>query len=83
MLDMVHSMISYSSLSDSFWRNALEIAAYILNQVRSKMVPTTPYERWRGKKPILNHVKIWGCLAHVLRQKTGTLASRSELCIFV
>ena len=35
------------------------------------------------EKPGLNHVKIWGCPAHVLRQKTGKLTSRSELCIFV
>ncbi len=54
-----------------------------MNQVPSKTVPGTPYERWRGKKSSLGHIKIWGCPAHVLRQKTGKLASRSELCLFV
>ena len=83
LLDMVRSMLSYSSLTDSFWGYALETAAYILNQVPSKTVPKTPYECWRGKKPVLNHIKIWGCPAHVLRQKTSKLASRSETCLFV
>ncbi len=83
LLDMVRSMMSYSSLPDSFWGYALETAAYILNQVPSKTVPGTPYERWSGKKSSLGHFKIWGCPAHVLRQKTNKLSSRSELCLFV
>ena len=83
LMDMVRSMMSYSSLPDSFWGYALETAAYILNQVPSKTVPGTPYERWCGRKSSLGHIKIWGCPAHVLRQKTSKLASRSELCLFV
>ena len=83
LLDMVRSMMSYSSLPDSFWGYALETAAYVLNQVPSKAVPGTPYERWSGRKSSLNHLRIWGCPAHVLRQKTSKLASRTELCIFV
>jgi len=83
LLDMVRSMMSYSSLPDSFWGYALETAAYILNQVPSKAVPGTPYERWSGKKSSLGHTRIWGCPAHVLRKKTGKLTSRSELCLFV
>ena len=31
----------------------------------------------------LKHFRIWGCPAHVLRPKTGKLAPRSEVCIFV
>ena len=31
IMDMVRSMMSYSSLLDSFWGYALETAAYILN----------------------------------------------------
>ena len=79
LLDMVRSMMSYSSLPDSFWGYALETAAYVLNQVPSKAVPGTPYERWSGRKSSLNHLRIWGCPAHVLRQKTSKLASRTEL----
>ena len=46
-------------------------------------MPGTPYQRWSGRKSVLNHFRIWGCPAHVLRQKTSKLASRSELCLFV
>ena len=76
-------MMRYSSLPPSIWGYVLETAAYILNQVPSKTVPGTPYERWTGRKVSLGHIRIWGCPAHVLRQKTSKLASRSELCLFV
>ena len=58
LMDMVRSMMSYSSLSDSFWGYALETAAYILKQVPSKAVPGTPYKRWSGRKSVLNHFRI-------------------------
>ena len=82
-MDMVRSMMSYSSLPDSFWGYALETAAYILNQVPSKSVPGTPFQRWSGKKSVLSHFWIWGYPAHVLRPKSTKLESRSELCLFV
>ena len=83
LLDIVRSMMSHASLPDSFWGYALQTAAHILNQVPSKTVLGTPYERWSGKKSVLNYFRIWGCPAHVLKPKTGKLASRSELCLFV
>ena len=59
LLDMVRSMMSYASLPDSFWGYALQTAAHILNQVPSKTVLGTPYERWSGKKSVLNYFRIW------------------------
>ena len=42
LMNMVRLMMSYSDLPNSFWGYALETAAYILNLVPSKSVPTTP-----------------------------------------
>ena len=75
LLDMVRSMLSYSSLPESFWGYALETAAYILNLVPSKSVSKTPTKLWKGRKPSLNHIRIWGALAHVLVQKQQKLES--------
>ena len=66
LLDMVRSMLSYSSLPESFWGYALETAAYILNLVPFKSVSKTPTELWKGCKPSSNHIRIWGAPAHVL-----------------
>ncbi|KAK0600567.1 hypothetical protein LWI29_016188 [Acer saccharum] len=83
LLDMVRSMLSYSTLPISFWGYALQTAIYILNDVPSKSVPKTPHELWTGRKPSLQHLRIFGCPAHVLKEKTEKMESRSETCIFV
>ena len=83
LLDMVRSMLSYSSLPESFWGYALETAAYILNLVPSKSVSKTPTELWKWRKPSLNHIRIWGAPAHVLVQKQQKLESRTEMCMLL
>jgi len=42
--DMVRSMISYSSLPESLWEEALKTAIYILNRMPSKVVNKTSHE---------------------------------------
>src|SRR3954465_11518152 len=61
--DMMRSMISHSTLTESLWGEALKTAAYILNRVPTKAAAKTPYELWTGKRPSLNHFHIWGCPA--------------------
>ena len=58
-------------------------AIYVLNRVPSKTVPTTPYEIWHGKKPSLNHLRIWSCPAHVKRQQADKLEFRSFRARFI
>jgi hypothetical protein len=62
-MDMVKSMLSYSMLPISLWMEALKPAVHNLNRVPSKSVHKTPYEMWIGKKPTLNYLHVWGCLA--------------------
>ena len=81
--DMVRSMLSYSSLPISFWGYAIETAMYLLNLVPSKTVPKTPTELWKGRKPSLSHIRIWGAPAHVLRKDPNKLESRTEVYMFV
>ncbi|XP_072064284.1 uncharacterized protein [Arachis hypogaea] len=65
LLDMVRSMLSNSNLPLSLWSEALKTAAYILNRVPTNAVSKTPFELWKGWKPSLNHIRIWGCPAEV------------------
>ena len=84
LLDMVRSMLSYSSLPIlMFWGYALETATYLLNLIPSKMVSKTPTELWNGRKPSLNHIRIWGAPVHVLRKEPHKLGSRTEVCLFI
>ena len=79
---MVRSMLSYSTLPVSFWGYALQTAIYILNDVPSKSVPQTPHELWTGRKPSLQHFRIFGCHTHVLKGKIEKMESHTETCIF-
>ena len=69
LLDIVRSMLSYSSLPISFWGYALETTTYLLNLIPSKSVSKTPTELWNGRKPSLNHIRIWGAPEHVLKKE--------------
>ncbi|XP_047966027.1 uncharacterized protein LOC125210527 [Salvia hispanica] len=58
-------------------------ANYLLDNLPSKSVPTTPYELWNGRKPNLEHLRVWGCPAHVLEKDPTKLESRTEVCVFI
>ena len=83
LLDMVRSMINLSKLPLSFWGYAVETTTYNLNMVSSKSVPKTRMEMWTGRKLILSHIHIWGCLAYVLKQSSDKLDAKSKLYYFV
>ena len=43
----------------------------------------TPTELWLGRKPSLNHIRIWSAPTHVLNQKSDKIGSRTKVCIFI
>ena len=61
-MDMVRSMMSYSTLLINLWMEALKTAIYILNREPCKLVPKIPYELWTEREPSLNHFRVWGCV---------------------
>ncbi|KAJ9552557.1 hypothetical protein OSB04_016602 [Centaurea solstitialis] len=83
LLDMVRTMMCHSSLPTSFWGHALETAAHILNRAPTKSVEKTPYELWKGKKPNISFLKIWGCEVYVKRPTSEKLKPKSDKCFFV
>ena len=46
-------------------------------------MPSTPYEIWRGKKPNLKYLKIWGCPAYVKKNFGHKLSARADKCFSV
>ena len=61
----------------------LNATIYTLNRVASKSVNSTPCQIWCGRKPSLNHLRIWGCHAYVKRDESDKLGARSDKCNFV
>ncbi|KAJ9537478.1 hypothetical protein OSB04_030211 [Centaurea solstitialis] len=83
LLDMVRTMMCHSTLPMSFWGHALETAAHILNRAPTKSVEKTPYELWKGKKPNMSFLRIWGCEVYVKRPTSEKLKPKSDKCFFV
>jgi transposase InsO family protein len=85
LMDMVRSMMAYSDLPLSFWGEALHTAVYLLNHTPSKAVKVTPYELWKGRKPTLRNLAVWGCNAQIKvpSQNRTKLQPKSTPGIFI
>ena len=75
--------MSFTDLPIFFQGYALETAAHILNKVSFKLVSSTPYELWNGKRPSLKYLKIWDCYAYVKNNFGHKLSARADKCRFV
>jgi hypothetical protein len=79
---MARAMLLDANLHDFFWPFAILTAAYIKNRVPHATLPphTTPYQRWYGHKPNIDHLRPFGahCTARIVNQKLGKLEPRGE-----
>ena len=85
ILDMARSMVKAKHLPRTFWAEAVLCAVYLLNRCPTKSVRNkTPNEAWSGSKPLVGHLRIFGCIAyaHILDQKRKKLDDNGEKCIF-
>lgn len=62
IVESARSMLYEKDLPTELWGEAVNTAVYLLNRSpNSKTVDKTPYEIWTGKKPVLKHVRTFGC----------------------
>ena len=55
-------------MAKSFWGEAVNIACHILNRVHFRLdTKKTPYELWRGKKPVVKYFRIFGSECYILQ----------------
>ena len=59
--------------------------AYIINCVSSMSVPSIPYELWKGEKPNLSIMCLWGCTTYIhnTSHEYEKLGPRGKKCIFI
>lgn len=78
-------MILNAKLPMNLWGEALLIACYVHNRVLSTNLKTFSYELWKGRKPNLNYLRVWGCQAfyRVWDPKRTKLGPRALKTIFV
>lgn len=65
-------MLIQANLPLSLWSFSLKLVFYVRNRVPHSTTGITHYEVLIGKRPSLEHVKVFGCKAYVLRTPRGT-----------
>lgn len=66
IMNLVRSMLSEKSIPKSFWPEAVNWTAHVLNRSPTLAVQDiTPEEAWSGVKPNVDHFRVFGCIAHV------------------
>jgi hypothetical protein len=85
LMDMVRSMLSYSTLLIGLWIESLKTVIHIFNRVPSKSVSKTSYELWTAHKPSLNYIRVCGCPteAKIFNPNTGKLEPKTVSCYFI
>ncbi|GAU28641.1 hypothetical protein TSUD_159220 [Trifolium subterraneum] len=85
LLDMARSMIMQKSLPYKFWGEAVTTVAYILNKYPSKKLKVVPDEAWCGRKPSVQHLKVFGslCYKHMPDARRTKLEDKSEIMILI
>ena len=83
---MARSFLKGMKMPPSFWGEAVRHSVYVLNRFPTRvLVSRTPYEAWSGKKPNLEHIKIFGCIAHMKIPSiyTSKLDDRSKPVVYL
>lgn len=66
MIEMAHSLLKGMQLQNTFSREAIRHSIYILYRLPTRdMSGVTLYEAWTKKKSHIEHVRVFGCLAHM------------------
>jgi hypothetical protein len=85
-MEKARSMLSCVVLEQEFWAEAVSTTCYLVNRSPSSALDdTTPHEVWSGKKPSLQHLRVFGCDAyvHVQKENRSKLDNKAEKCIFI
>jgi hypothetical protein len=83
---MARSMLKAKGMPAKFWGEAVTTAVYLLNRSPTRSVEEkTPYEVWHGEKPSVQHIRVFGCVAHVktARPMLKKLDDRSTPMVFI
>uniref|UniRef100_A0A2N9EI16 Integrase catalytic domain-containing protein n=1 Tax=Fagus sylvatica TaxID=28930 RepID=A0A2N9EI16_FAGSY len=83
---MARSMLKGKGLPNMLWAEAVHTAVYILNRSPTKAVRNkTPFEAWHKQKPMVNQLKVFGCIAyaHIPSQEREKFDEKGEKYIFI
>ncbi|KAL8167487.1 hypothetical protein V2J09_008986 [Rumex salicifolius] len=66
VMEMTRSIMKSRGVPAKYWGEVMKTSVYILNKDPTKSVEkVTPYQSWHGKALHVQHLRVFGCLAHV------------------
>ena len=70
LVELSRTMLNENNFLKYFWVDAISTTCYVLNRVLIKpILKLTPYELFKGRKPIISHLKIFGCKWFILNNE--------------
>jgi hypothetical protein len=86
LMEKARSMLSDVELGQEFWAEVVGTSCYLVNPSPSSMLDDrTPHEVWTGKKPSLEHLRVFGydAYVHVPKKNRINMDKKDEKCIFI
>ena len=64
------AQIVHANVPHNLWAESVGAAVYIRNRMPMTTTGVTPYERFFGRKPRVDHIRIFGCYGYALLPET-------------
>ena len=64
MVATARALLKQRGMPTIYWGEAVKTVVHLLNCSPIKALDgKTPYEAWHGRKPVVSHLRVFGCLA--------------------
>jgi hypothetical protein len=86
VVGMARSLLKSMGVPAEFWGEAVSTAIYLLNRAPMKsIIGKTPYEAYYDRKPGVDHLRVFGCVAHVkvVTPHLSKLTDKSKQMVFI
>ena len=65
IMEMARSILKHMHMPNYPWGESVRHATYLINRIATRSLKDqTPYEVLRGRKPNLNHLRVFGCIGY-------------------
>ncbi|KAG7578674.1 Integrase catalytic core [Arabidopsis thaliana x Arabidopsis arenosa] len=65
LMEMTRSILKHMNMPNYLWGEAVRHATYLINRVATRVLTAqTPYEVFKGKKPNVEHLRVFGCVGY-------------------
>ncbi|WZZ64833.1 hypothetical protein YC2023_076203 [Brassica napus] len=86
LMEVARSMMFHTSVPKRFWSDAVISACYLINRIPTKILEDqAPYEVLNRSKPVLDHLRVFGCVCFVLvpGELRNKLEAKSTRAMFI